>query len=106
MQTYVVEYKHTPWSEHGGFKNTPDYYDLERVVIRSQDIDHLRVKIINELAKGKPFRSYVYRLNKNGGPDYNSPVGQLFHYPKGYCWFIRDTHSGWDVNSKTGKRMR
>ena len=40
MQTYVVEYKHTPWSEHGGFKNTPDYYDLERVVIRSQDIDH------------------------------------------------------------------
>lgn len=107
MQTYIVEYKHTPWADDGlGFKPVKDYYDMNRVTIKAQDIDHLRLRIINELAKGKPFRSYVYKPDSKGWPDYNNPVGQLFFYRDGYSWFIRDIHRGWAVSPKTGKRLR
>ena len=106
MQTYIVEYNYTPWGKKGGFKPTPDYYDYESVTLKVQDIDHLRLKIVNELAKGKPFRSHVYRPKWNGLPDYDSRVGDLYHYPHGYVWFIRDTKRGWEINPKTGKRMR
>lgn len=107
MQTYIVEYKHTPWSDNGhAFKLIEGYYDMNRVTIRAQDIDHLRLRIINELAKGKPFRSYVYKPDNKGGPDYDNPVGELFLYPDGYSWFIKGTHRGWLVSPKTGKRMR
>lgn len=106
MQTYIVEYKHTPWADDGrGFKPVKDY-EMNRVTIKAQDIDHLRLRIINELAKGKPFRSYVYKPDSKGWPDYNNPVGQLFLYRDGYSWFIRDIHRGWAVSPKTGKRMR
>lgn len=105
MQTYMIEYRYGVWSSDGnGFKYTPDYYNYEKTIIKAQDIDHLRLKIINELAKGKPFRSYIYKLDKNGKPNYDSPVGNLFHYRNGYVWFIRNTKRGWDINPKTGKK--
>lgn len=105
MQTYVVEYKFSPWADNGenAFKYTPDYYELTRVTIKAQTINNLRRTLIQDYAKGRPFRSYVYRQDKDGGPNYGSPVGNLFHYPSGYTWFVRDTKMGFDVDPKTGK---
>lgn len=107
MKSYYVEYNYPEWDNGGGFKSSPNYYNYKHVIIKAQNIDNLRAKIINDLAKGKPFRSHVYRMDAMTGlPDYDNKLGDLYHYPSEYVWFVRETHSGWVVSPKTGKRMR
>ena len=110
MQTYIVEYNYVPWGK-GGLGFSADYpselyYKYETAVIKAQNIDNLRARIISELAKGKPFRSHVYRMTADGRPNYDAKMGDLYHYPDAYTWFIRSTKSGYDVNPKNGKLIR
>lgn len=106
MQTYIVEYNYPQWGDGGGFKGSPDYYKYKRKTYKAQSIDNLRVRIIRELAGERPFRSHVYRPNEAGEPNYDSLIGSLYHYPHEYVWWIRDTHSGFVIDPKTGKKAR
>lgn len=102
---YYVEYNYPKWGDSGGFQYSDDYYKYKHTVIKAQSIDELRVKIIRDLAKGRPFRSYVYKLGMSGVPNYDALLGQLYHYPDYYVWFIRNTKGGWVVCPRTGKKM-
>lgn len=106
MNEYYIEYNYPKWGNSGGFEYSPDYYKYKTIVLKAKDLNTLRVRIIRELAKGKPFRSHVYRIDATGLPNYDSPLGDLYHYPRDYVWFIRSTKGGWAVNPMTGKRKR
>lgn len=105
MQSYYVEYNYPQWSEGGGFKSSPDYYSYKHIVIKAQNIDNLRLRLIKEVAKGKPFRSHIYKLGMSGVPNYDAKIGDFYNYRDGYIWFIRDTGKGWKVNPDNGRRL-
>ena len=103
MQTYIVDYNFGKWHPDGNaFLLTPGYHDYKRVTIKAENIDNLRLRLIQDYAKGRPFRCYVCRPTKEGYP--GQDLGKLINYPDGYFWFKGRGNRGVMISPKTGRR--
>lgn len=84
------------------------FYNKEEKVMKAENINNLRARIVREHFKYLPGKCKIYKYRDHlGFPDYEVLIGQIYHYGNGeYFYEIRDTHDLIRFDPKTGKVKR